>query len=103
MGGFLGDKALELFKEAMEDYGIQPGELYQSIDETLQIINKLAPQVERMEDISSNLDEDVGELHDEIKRFNDNTEDLVDALEDNSETLNKLADLVEDVEEVDQE
>lgn len=99
MGGFLGDKALDLFKEAMEDYGIQPGELYETIDETLQIINKLAPQVEKMESISKNLDEDVEELHDEIKRFNNNTEDLTDALEQNTQTLSKLANLVEDVED----
>lgn len=99
MGSFLGDKALDLFKEAMEDYGIQPGELYQTIEETLEVINRLAPQVERMEEISDNLDEDVGELHEEIQRFNDNTEDLTNALEDNTESLSKLADLMEDMEE----
>lgn len=99
MGSFLGDKALDLFKEAMEDYGIQPGELYESIDQTLKIINKLAPQVERIEEISENLDDEVGDLHTEIKEFNSNSEDLVEALNNNAETLEKLADLVEDIEE----
>lgn len=102
MGGFLGDKAKEAVKEVMDDYGMKPGELYESINRTMEVIEEMAPRIRKMEEISDNLDEDVSDLRDEIQEFNDNTVKLAEALEDNSESLDKLADLAEDLEDIEE-
>lgn len=99
MGGFLGDKALDLFKEAMEDYGIEPGELYEAIDDTLEVINELAPAVERMESISEDLEKDVSDFKEEIGTFNENSEEMVDAMNNLSTSLEKFADIMDDMQE----
>lgn len=100
MAGLLGNKALELFKEAMEDYGIQPGELYESIDQTLDVIGDLKPVVENIDDVSDNLQGDVEELQEQIEDFNDNAGRLADALESNSESLQKFAEIAEDMKDM---
>lgn len=99
MGGFIGDKALDLFKEAMEDYGIEPGELNEAINDTLEVVNDLAPAVQRMEDISENLEKDVSEFKEEINTFNGNSAEMVEAMDNLSESLEKFSDIMEDMQE----
>ena len=103
MGGLLGNKALELFKQAMEDYGIEPGELYESIDQTLEVIHDLKPVVENIDDVSDDLNKDVQELQQQIEEFNNNSSDLVDALESNANSLEKFAEIVEDMDDMEDE
>lgn len=99
MSGFLGDKAEKVVKNIMEDYGIEPGELYRTIDETMEVLNQLAPQVENMEEISENLDGDIQEFREEVRRFNDNTEELTEALNNTASTLEKFGEMMQNLEE----
>lgn len=97
--GMLGDRAAEVFKSAMESYGIEPGEVHETTQEAMEVINDLAPVVERIDEISAKMETDMDELHGEIREFNNNSERMVDAFEKNAEAMEKVADVMKDIDE----
>lgn len=98
--GVLGDKALELFKEAMEDYGIEPGELNENIQDAMDVVRRLEPILKNIDKQADRLEEDAGELMDEIEAFNENSEEMVKAFDDCAESFEKVADAMDDLEEL---
>lgn len=99
MGGFLQDKAAEMMANAMENFGIEPGELLHRIEDTLDLIDSMMPVAKQMAETSEDLEDNVDELQNQIRRFNDNAEDMVGAMENLGKTLEKFYDLFEEVEE----
>lgn len=101
MGGFLGDKAKDMLKEVMDDYGIEPGELYESIDETLEVMNEFAPVIERLDHASQNIEDNLSDIENVAEDFNENSSEMVEAMESLDDTLQKFAELAEDLEDED--
>jgi len=99
MGGFLQDKAAEMMADAMESFGIEPGELLKRIEKTLDLIDSMLPVAEQMAETSEDLEDNVNELQQQIGEFNKNSSEMVDAMEGLAETLDKYYDLFEDVQE----
>lgn len=97
--GFIEDRALELFKAAMEDYGIEPGEVHKVTVEAMEVINDMKPVMENLDDTSERLKQDTKELMVEIEKFNDNSEEMVEAFNNTAEALEKVADAFGDIEE----
>lgn len=98
--GMLGNKALELFKEAMEDYGIEPGELNENIQNAMEVVDRLEPILKNIDDRAERLESDTGELMEEVEQFNDNSREMVRAFDECAKSFEKVADAMEDLEEM---
>lgn len=99
MAGFLQDKAAEMMADAMRQFDIEPGELLERIEHTMDLIDTILPIIEQMADISKSLEGNVNNLQNEIGNFNENTEDMVEAMEGLDDTLNKFHGLFSEIEE----
>ena len=99
MAGFLEEKATEMLSNVMEKHGIEPGELLDRIERTLDIIEALKPVAEDMGDTTKEIEGNVDDLQIQIRKFNKNTEDMTQAMEDLGETLNKFHDFFKEIEE----
>lgn len=97
--GLLDEKAADMMEAVMDRHGIRPGELLEQISKTLKLIEEFKPVGESMAETSRNLENDIDDLHNQISRFNQNSEEMIRALDDLSETLDKFHDLFEGMEE----
>lgn len=97
--GFLDEKAAEAMEAVMDNHGIQPGEMLEKLEITLDVIRDLAPVAERMADTSDNLERDIDELRTEVREFNDNSEDMVEAIRGLEDTLEKFHSMFEEMED----
>lgn len=99
MAGFLEEKATEMLSNVMEKHGIEPGELLDRIERTLDIIEALKPVAEDMGETSKKIEGNVDELQTQIRKFNHNTEEMTEAMEELGDTLEKFHGFFEDIEE----
>lgn len=99
------DRLADIVVKVFDKYGIEPGEINRKMNDTIELVQELAPVVREMEDLSQDLDNDVDELqsdvhrlNENIQRFNNNAGDLADQLEDTAQSFDKFRELAEDAE-----
>jgi methyl-accepting chemotaxis protein len=97
------DRIANVVVKVFNKYGIEPGEMNKKMNDTIELVQELAPVVRGMEDLSQDLDndvdalrEDVNRLNKNIEKFNSNAGSLADQLEETAESFEDFAKLAED-------
>jgi len=103
MGGILGGsgdglkgQVADILIDVFDRYDIEPGELNENINKTVQIVQDLKPIAEEMQELSGDLEGNVGDLRDEVQEFNNNSTELAKSIDEMAESLDNFNQLIEE-------
>jgi len=99
MGGLLGgggssgidERIADILVEVFDRYDVEPGELNENINDTIELVKEFAPVVKKVEDVVDNMENDVNDVRDDIQDMDENMEDLQEALREFNDTSGSLA------------
>lgn len=97
--GSLEDRAAKIVAKVFEQQGVEPGELQENLNETVEIIQDLYPVAKRMEELSGDLDGNVAELQTEVKQFNNNSDEIAEGLNNLADSMDSFNNMVEEAAE----
>jgi len=105
-GGAMNDRIADILVNVFDKYGIDPGELNEKMDSTIDLVSDLKPFLDTLEERSRDLTDDIKSVEDDINNLRESTEqfnlvasDLSDDIQELNRTMSNLNSMIEEAAE----